>query len=580
LINSPSGQILLDLLLGLGLAAGLLSGRLSAGRAFAVFILAVIMTGRLPLTDTLDLLTSPAIIAVSSLVIVSSALAKLPWLPRMLFGRAGQGKRTTLARFLGSVAVMSAATPNTAVVGAALGPATRNGTLTPRECLLPLSYMALAGGMLTPFGTSASLLVVAEAARSGLMLDVLDFTRPGLAVVVGVYLCLVFVSPYLLKAPPAETSDNDDFYYLQARVESDSSLIGRSIEQNQLRKLHHFFLAEIVRGDRTVAPVAPQEIIQPGDRLIFVGDVGNVDELRAMRGLSLDSAPRSRGPGAQVHAVIATGSVLAGRTLREIDFRARFDASVVAVRRGESRLSGKLGDIRLQAGDELVLAAGSDFRHRSNIKSNLHLLDLDNPGLIPLSRRGSAMLLGCFGLFLVGALSQMVSFALISLLLAGLVVLAGWVPPREARRVFPFELIIVLWGAIVLSELIRDSGAADVAADLIVTYAGSLSPIAALAAIFLMAWVMTELFSNTSAALTALPVAFVIAERLALQPDAFVLATAFGASASFLMPYGYQTHLMVMTPGRYGLGHFLRMGSIVFLVYATLSITSLSVLYL
>lgn len=573
--------VVIDLLLILGLAAGLLHGRIGTARTFALFILAVIITGRIPFEEAIPRITSPAIIAVVSLVVVSSALAKLPGIGRVLFGRLkkGTGVRRLLARFLGATALVSSVTPNTAVVGALMGPASRRRDASSHQLLLPLSYMSLAGGMLTPFGTSASLMVVAEAARHGFNLNVLDFTAPGIFVVVGVFLCLALISPWLLKPKTSSDEPEAEFFYIEGRIDAGSPMIGRTVEQNRLRHLQSFFLAEIVRGEQIITPVTPRQRIAEGDRLIFVGDISDVDELHALGGLTLDAAPRSDSIGELFHAVIASESVLVGRTLREVDFRPRFDASVVAIRRGEERLSGKLGDIRLKAGDELILAAGADFRSRTNLRANLHILEVDQPGQAPLSTRSTLALLGCFAVFLGAALTQIVPFSLIALLFAGLVVLAGWVAPREARRIFPFELIIVLWGAILLSEMIRSSGVAGFAADFIAGYASGLPPVAALAAVFLLAWGMTELFSNASAALTAFPVALEVADRLALSPEAFILATAFGASASFLMPFGYQTHLMVMTPGRYSLAHFLRLGGVVFVVYATITLTALSLIH-
>jgi di/tricarboxylate transporter len=571
---------MLDAALMLTLAAGLIWGRFGAARIFGLFILAVICTGRIPFDDSMARLTSPAIIAVASLVIASAALAKIPGIGRTLFGRGIKGPRLTLARLLGAASLASAVTPNTAVVGALMGAAVRKPGMPPYRLLLPLSYMALAGGMLTPFGTAASLMVVGEATRRGIDLSVIDFLGPGLFVVAAVYVILVLVSPILLTRHQETANQEAEVFYVEARIETGSALIGKSISQNRLRHLDSFFLAEIVRDDTIIKPVHPSNHLQDGDRLIFVGDITHIDELREIAGLTIVVAPQPNTLGTHYRAVISYSSMLIGKTLRQIDFRARFDASVMAVRRGEEGLSGKLGDIRLRTGDVLVLAAGPDFGSRDNIRNNLHILDADDQNSRTLSTRASWMLGGAFSLFLVAALFQLIPFALAAFLLACTLIAMQWVTPREAKRIFPFDIVIILWGAILLSVLIQTSGMSDAIAAAIAQLTTGLPPIAALAAIFFLAWVMTELFSNASAALTAFPVALETALRLDLPPEAFILATAFGASASFLMPFGYQTHLMVMTPGQYRLVDFLRLGGVVFIAYSTAALGAIAWIHL
>ena len=572
--------LLIDAGLVLGLGAILLSGRLSTARAFALFAAATILTGRIAFDDALDRLTTPAILAVTSLVIIASALAKLPGLSRTVFGRPGKAPRLTLARFLGSAALASSVTPNTAVVAALLGPAARRPDISPHLLLLPLSYMALAGGMLTPFGTSASLMVTGEAAQLGIELSVFDFALPGAAVAIAVFITLVLAAPVILKERKTRETDTSGIFHVEARIEDGSPLNGRSVAAARLRKLHSFYLAEIIRGSRVIRPVHPAFVLLTGDRLILVGDVSHFDELHSVTGLALDTTPKRQSANEYFHAVISGQSLLDGKTLREADFRARFNASVMAVRRGDERLSGKLGDIRLRTGDVLILSAGPDFGSRDNVRPNLHILDIDSPGQTPMPVRTAWALGLSFLAFLAAALTQVVPFHHAALALATIVVGLNWTSAREVRRNFPFDLVIILWGAVLLSQLLTQSGAAESAAGFIAAMTEGLPSFAAMAVIFFFAWAMTELFSNASAALTALPVALATATQLGLPPEAFALATAFGASASFFMPFGYQTHLMVMTPGRYRLSDFLSLGGIVFIAYAVVALSVLTLLYL
>lgn len=556
------------------LSAMLLSGRVSPTRAFAVFALSAVLLGRISYQDAMAALGSPAIWAVISLIVFSMALAKIGLLRRMVFSRRPRGLRRTLARMLSSTALLSAFVPNTAVVAALLGPAARRPKISAHQLLLPLSYVALAAGMLTPFGTSANLMVVGLANEAGVSLTVLDFVGPGAVATLGVLIALVVFCPALLSRKGAGVEPTPEIFHVEARVEPGSRLIGKTVAQNQLRHLQSFYLAEIVRGEETIAPVRPNHALREGDRMIFVGDVAHLDEIQGLPGVRVLRNEVGQHHDKLYRGVIASSSVMVGRTLREVDFRARFDASVLAVGRASASLSGKLGDIRLRAGDLLLLAAGNDFHTRDNLRANLHILDSDDAGIAPLSRADTFWLGLVFTAFLATALFQLAPIAVAALCLASVAVMFNWVSAREVKRAFPFDLVIILWGAVLLSMLVQQSGLAGWVANGVATLSQGLPPFAAAMAIFLLAWILTEFFSNTSAALITLPIALETAKVLQdngadIAAEPFALAAAFGASASYLMPFGYQTHLMVMGPGRYRLQDYIRLGSVIFLVYAT-----------
>ena len=571
----PWGSIV-DAGLITGLMALLLWGRAGAAVAFALFGLASVLTGRIALDTALSALASPAIWAVVSLVVFSLALGKLPALRRLFFAHRAQGLRATLARFLAGAWVSSAVAPNTAVVAAMLGPASRRPNITPHQLLLPLSYMALAAGMMTPFGTTASLMVVGLAGEQGVELGMLDFLLPGAMTAASVFIVLWLFAPLMLKEADASAAGSAEVYAVEAHIPEGSRLAGKTVAEARLRNLHSFYLAEIIRGDRLIAPVRPPQPLSAGDRLIFVGDIDHMDELQGIPGLVVHPFQKGYSHQNAYRAVVSAQSILVGRTLREVEFRSRFDASVLAVRRADKAVSGKLGEVRLQHGDLLLLAAGSDFHARDNLRANLHLLDSDDTGLATLAPRQAVFMGLGFAAFLISAIFQLVPIALAALCLAAAAVLCRWVSPREARRNFPFELVIVLWGAVLLSLLVGQSGLSDFIAGHVAAVSAGLPAVAALAMIFFMAWLMTEFFSNTSAALIALPVALDTAAAIGAEPAAFALAAAFGASASFFMPFGYQTHLMVLSPGRYQLSDFLRLGAVVFVAYAALALAGLA----
>jgi di/tricarboxylate transporter len=563
----------IDLSLIALLLVALVSGRVPTAVAFMGFILAIMLLNRIPSPEALAMLAEPASIGVLCLVVFSSVLGRLSWLRNALFSRRPSSAGAIRARFLGMATIISAAMPNTAVVGALMGPAARNARVPARQLLLPLSYAALAGGMVTQFGTSANLMVVGQAARQGVSLGFLDFVLPGLATAVAVYVVLLVVAPPLMRAQDTEAaSSTPELFHVEARVPDGSPLVGKTLAENHLRHLSHFYVAEIIRGERLITPARPEEILHDGDTLIFVGDVSHVDELMLIPGLQVIDEVRTRS-GMQVHlAVVNQTSALIGSTLRDFNFRANFNASVFAIRRGHERLSGKLGEVELKAGDLLAIAGGGDFLAHAEVGSHFHLILRDDTPVTTLSRRESLIATVLFALFVGSAILDLMNFGLLTVLLVAVAMAFSLIRARDLRMLFPFELMVALWGSLMLATL---TGLDEATARLIAEGAGISGHLGALLAIFVLAWALTELLSNVAAALTAVPIALQFAAISNLPPEAAALAAAFGASASFLVPFGYQTHLMVMSPGNYRIRDFLKLGSVVLLAYGTVAIGAL-----
>jgi di/tricarboxylate transporter len=574
-------NVWIDIALILALVASLLAGRIPMTMTLLAFIICVVLLGRMPFSDVLEMLSDPAVFIVLCFVLFSRVLSQLHWLRTFVFGKAQTSERRTLLRFLGAVGAVSALMPNTAVVGTFMGPATRHPTLSGHKLLLPLSFMALAGGMVTQFGTSANLVVVAQAAKSGIHVGITDFFLPGIAVYVAVLIVLVLAAPSILKeGKQGEVQTEEEPFHIEAKVKRGSKLIGLSIADNRLRNLEHFYVSELVRGGRVISPVAPTEVIEGGDTLIFLGDVRQMAELQLFDGLQLSVLPGEARGQTLYHAIVGPDSNLIGTNLKEAMFRSRYDASVVAIQRGSQRLSGKLGEIELKSADLLVVAAGPEFFQRSDVRPHLLPLDVEDPGQRPLPIRESVMA-GTFFISLVGASAlgyMKLEFAVFLMVMGAL--LAGWLTEREIRRSFPFDLVILLWGSLVLGSLVDKSGLDELVATNLMHFTGGGVPIIAMIVLFFVTWVLTELLSNSGAALVALPIALEMARQLGVPPEAFVMTVAFGASASFIIPFGYQTHVMVMAAGGYNLGHFVRLGGLVLLGYAVACLSVIALVYL
>jgi len=257
-----------------------------------------------------------------------------------------------------------------------------------------------------------------------------------------------------------------------------------------------------------------------------------------------------------------------GKTIKQSDFRSRFDAAVVGLRRDGEQLSGRLGDIALRAGDSLMLAVGSDFSKRGNLSRNFLVIDGDIPNhRLPLKKSlvvGAGLMVAIAGSIL-GWFTLATGLMFLLLLMLALDLFSA----AELRRRFPFEIWLIVASALAIAQAVMDSG-------LMTTMVASLSPVIAavspfvlLLMIYALTLALTELMTNNAAAALMFPLSYALATSAGLAPMAFVMAVALGGSASFLTPFGYTTNLMVQNLGGYNRGDYLRFGWLVSLAFSS-----------
>jgi di/tricarboxylate transporter len=537
-----------------------------------------ILLDYVPLQMGLQQLTNNGLITVVVLLLLSVVLDKSRLLEaaaeRLVRGRY----RWALAKLYLATAAYSAFLNNTAVVASLIGPLRLTRQHPPSRLLLPMCYAASLGGILTLVGTSTNLLVNSLMVGRGMpALQIFDLFPVGIAIVLGCGITMLATYPKILKEqPPSEEPLSD--YFLEATVRSGSKLAGRTVEANGLRQLAHLFLTEIVRNGQIVAPVEPDEIIRAGDLLVFTGDVTRLDLLLRFDGLETHGQHYQLPLDNLVEVVVAGTSTLARRTIKEVDFRSQFDAAVIAVRRGSERVAGSIANIPLAVGDTLVLVVGKDFEKRNNITRNFVIVRRRDVQKFTDSRKGLVALAGFVGVIALSALG-MVDFLKALLVLLAVFLLLGYAKASDLRRHMPYQIILIIAAALIISEVMISTQAAELLARGLLTGADRLGPYWALAIVLVMTWILTELMSNNAAAALAFPVALGVATQLGQDPKPFVMAVLYGASCSFITPYGYQTNLMVMAPGRYTLGDFARAGTPVALVYLAVALVAIPIAF-
>ena len=565
---------MLDQLLISGLFGGLLFGlvftKWPAERVFVCAMLVAYFAGLVDTSEVLDKASNAGVITLVLLLLVSTGLEKLSWLSRLSDKLIVRNYSGSLLRMGVATAFFSAFVNNTAVV-ASLAHTIRNNRLHPAsKLLIPLSYAAILGGTMTLIGTSTNLIVSSFLEDvTGTGLAFFDFFFVGVtATVVG--LLVLLLSAKLLPIGSSEVMDINE-YVIEVEVDESSTLIGKSILENKLRELEDLFLVEIVRGSYLMSPVTPQEYIEAGDKLIFSGDIKQVQALEAFDGLRLFAVQEGLLSENMKEVIVMPNASIEGRTVKESAFRSMFDAAVVGMRRGGKRLSGKLGNITIQAGDSMMLAVGPDFNERKNLDKNFAIIN-DSVGEVQTTSFQNYAVTGVLLTVITLATLEILPLIKGMAFLLVFMLAIGVVTGSELRRRFPFELWLIIASALTLSQALTNSGLVTVFAGTLHNNLSVLGPYGALIGVYLGAWLLTEAMTNNAAAALSFPIAFGLAESFGVSYMPFVMVVAYGASASFLTPFGYTTNLMVQNLGGYEFRDYFRTGLPVSLAYSAVVI--------
>ena len=562
-MNVVQGSIIAALLIFIAL---LISAKFRPASLFAAMVILAYLAGFIEMQQVMASFTNNSLITLILLLLVSITIEKtrlISWVGRQL----SNGHLTLVVAKLGiSTALLSSFTNNTAVVASLIGAVKRNNTHAPTQLLIPLSYAAIFGGTLTLIGTSTNLIVNSFVVEAGLpSLGFFEFSIIGLAGFLAGMVVLITMSHRL---PDHSSEESEELvYFLEAQVQVDASLIGKTVAENNLRALKQLYLAEIIRHGEVICPVRPDEMLQADDKLLFCGDVDSVGVLQDIKGLRLFGQGELNGQHL-IEVIVSYSSYLNGQTLKESQFRESFDAVVVAIRRGHTPLRGGLGNVRLRAGDTLLLAPGRNFNNSKGLSRDFVVVSgLDAATRLSDSR--SVFVLAGFVLTILLALVGVVP------LLKGLVVfvlalcLSGTLSLAEIRRRLPIDLWVIVGSALALSNMLQLTGVSDLVADAILLTFNGWGVLVAFIATYLATLLLSELITNNAAAALAFPIAFSLAQSYGVSELPFIMAVIFGASASFISPYGYQTNLMVYSAGNYKLADYLKLGVPTSIAYST-----------
>ena len=528
-----------------------------------------IVTGVLTPEKALSGFGSPSLITLMGLFAVSSALFKSGALDRVRELISSENIKTPrklilLITFL--IAPISGIVPNTPVVASLLplieGWCERRN-ISPSKVLLPLSFATLLGGTLTLLGSSVNLLVSDISQQLGYgSLELFSLTSIGIPVWLIGTTYMILVSDLLLP----DRGRNKDFikngnlniYFTEVTIPSSSELVGQSVRNSRLQRRFDVDVLELQRKGKVILPPLADRKFEPEDRLIV--RVTRADLLRLQQEHTILLAENKRSfSGANLlsteegtktfEALLPSGSTLAGASLRELRFRQRHNATVLALRRGQQTVQERLGQAVLRAGDVLLLQAPLDSIRGLQASNDLLILDQFEDDLPFLIRKPIAIAIA-IGMVLLPSLTNIPLVG--SVLLAIIAMVAfGCLRPAEIQRSIRLDIILLLGSLSSFSVAMQATGLADLIA-INLDFALSGMPLYfALIVIFIATVILTQFISNAASVALILPVAIQFSSILGISPNALIMLVLFGASQSFLTPMGYQTNLMVYGPGRY-----------------------------
>ncbi|WP_099024953.1 SLC13 family permease [Mycolicibacterium palauense] len=538
-------------------------------------VLSLYLTGVIDQGQLLSGFANESLAAVGALYILAGAAdatGAFDGLIGRLLGGAKRGRpHAELLRVCMPAAGASAFIANTPLV-AMLAPRVirwcRRTGRSPSHYLMPLSYAIILGGSTTMIGTSANLFVNDLIDNAGLgRLGLFAITGIGLPLAVGGIALMALVGPRLLKdrTSPGDTlSGSEREFTVEMTIPANSPMAGVTVAEAGLRHLEGVFLVEVERAGKVIAAIGPEEQLAVGDRLVFVGNLERVLDLQRMTGLVSTEARHfadlARNPQRQfVEAVISTGSPLVGSSLKASGFRSRYASAVVAIHRSSEQLDGKLGEVRLRAGDVLLVLAGPDFTEQYQQHRDFAIVAPLNRER-PIRRERARVVEVSILTLIIVAGTGLMSLLQIALLIAFLLIVTRVVTLQDARRFVDLNVLLLMATSFGLGAAVQSSGLAATMAHGVVDAGAHLGPYGLLAAVLTATMLATEAITNTAAAALMFPIAVAIAEQAGLNPLPFAVIVLFGATQSFLTPIGYQTNTIVWGMGGYRYTDFARLG--------------------
>ncbi|WAL62772.1 SLC13 family permease [Thermocoleostomius sinensis] len=523
--------------------------------------------------------SNSATITVMAMFILSAGIARtgvIQIISNLLMQWGGKNSTQQILSLGAIVGPISAFINNTAVVAVFMPIVEdwcRKQSISTSKLMIPLSYAAILGGVVTTIGTSTNVLASGISNQLGYgEFSLFEFTAIGLITFLVGTGYLALASPRLLPDRRPPNSDNMDQsydlkdYVSEVVITPGSSLIGKTLRSSQLQRKFDIDVLELIQNDIHFPQPLANKVLSAGDVLLVRAN--REDLLKIKNEKEIDILPEilfkdleaslSSGEETVAEVLVLSNSSLIGSTLKDSRFRQRYNATVLAIRRGEELIRERLGKVPLRFGDVLLVQGPREsFLGLQTSRDVLVIEQLD----LEILRRDKAWiaLAILLGVIVVAALDWL-PILVTSLVGVFLMVVTGCLKPGELYTAVRWDIIFLLACLIPLGLAMDKSGATEWLADSLIAAGGGLSGYWLLVFFYLITSLLTEILSNNATVVLLLPVAAQVAEKLSLNPFAFMFAVVLAASSSFITPIGYQTNTMVYGPGGYRFLDFVRIG--------------------
>ncbi|MDA3892799.1 MAG: SLC13 family permease [Salinivirgaceae bacterium] len=458
------------------------------------------------------------------------------------------------------------------------------------KLLIPLSYAAILGGCMTLIGTSTNLIVSGLVADQKIVqnlapLNMFDFFWVGFPMLI---IGFLYVFVFGNKLLPSNTDVIESFvthqreYIVETIIKEGSPLHGKTIKEANLRNLQGLYLFRIYRNDNYLMAEPSETALKENDMLLFTGDPKAITQLlKKNPSIEIPSVGMfaKKNQTEIVEIVVSHNSMLCNKTLKAENFRAKYDATAIAIHRNGERIGGKIGTLQLKAGDTILLLTGADFSKL--IAQTKDFYTISKPQEVKrLGKVRTGLLVGGSLLVILLAALKVTSLFMGLMVLFSVLIIAGITTPKKLGKGVDFQLGIIIAMALALGFAMMKTGVAESLAQIIIRVFQPFGSIGLLAGIYIITTLLAAFITNVAAVALLFPISLTLALDLNLPYLPFVLVVSFAAAANFMTPIGYQTNTMVYGPGGYKFRDYLKIGTPLTLIYMVVAITVLSVMFL
>ena len=546
----------------------------------ALLILTILFIGGfLSVEEAMSGFSNPAVIIISLLFILSHALQKtriLEYLIVRINQLVSRSRSLGLGVYLLTIAFASALMNNTAIVAIFMPVTIRLAhryRMSPSKLLIPLSYAAIMGGTLTLVGTSTNLIVNSIYINNdGQPLGMFEFAKFGwITLTIGIIYVLT-IAPKILPSRTVTSSLTQSYhmagYLTEMKLSKDSPLVGSSCQQRNISQNYDVIVLDIQRGDRLITYKVGNEKLQADDILFVKGSVESFLQMKEVEKVSLLTDEKltqnelEQEDNILIECMVTDQSNLIGKTIVNSNFRKRFYAFILAIRREGSIIRKKIAHVLIQSYDTLLIYGGRKELSKLANTSGFILLGEVEEQLVKVRFWWVSIISIIFTiLFAAVGLLPIIKGALLSVVI---LLALRIITPNEAYQSIHWQVIILIAALIPLGTVIETTGTAsfigDSIAQLVRLFSDSYQPYILLGITYLITMILTEVSSNTATAIIMTPIVLSLAAKMGIDARPLIFGVCFAASASFSTPVGYQTNLMVYGPGGYKFSDFIKVG--------------------